>query len=197
MAEDVEGLTSPVRVRYFSGMLLTAEDFETDQTYHRYKRMLHNRYLHGAGVVWGLEVSVSGAGAITVEPGLAVDSFGREIVVPEPATAQLPDPPGDLLRVCLEYDEVETDPEPAPNVAADGAQASRIREGYRIHVIPMTSEGEDGSEDEDGCVVLATIRASSGSFRVDVAGRSMLQGPSALHRLIEGLSHRSAELEEP
>jgi len=35
------------RPRFFSGELLTAEDFQQDQDYFRGKSRLHNRYLHG------------------------------------------------------------------------------------------------------------------------------------------------------
>ena len=64
------------RVRFFEGQLLTARDLEAEQTYQMEKRRLHNRMLHGVGVVDGLAVSVEdlpSAPAI-VSPGLALDS---------------------------------------------------------------------------------------------------------------------------
>ena len=62
------------RVRYFPGQLLSAADFETEQSYLRAKRRLHNRWLHGWGVVGGLTVSVGpnhavGSGKLTTTSG--------------------------------------------------------------------------------------------------------------------------------
>ncbi|MBV9110497.1 MAG: hypothetical protein JO306_13890, partial [Gemmatimonadetes bacterium] len=70
--------------RYHFGMLLGVDDFETEQAYHRGKGRLHNAWLHGEGVVWGLAVDLPAAGAklrgeIRVNPGLALDAAGREL----------------------------------------------------------------------------------------------------------------------
>ena len=46
------------RVRYFDGMLLSTADFQAEQQYLREKRKMHNRCLHGFGVVCGLDVSM-------------------------------------------------------------------------------------------------------------------------------------------
>jgi hypothetical protein len=62
------------------GMLLGVADFEAQQAYHRGKSRLHNAWLHGAGVVWGLGVSVDkDANEIRVAPGLALDGAGHEL----------------------------------------------------------------------------------------------------------------------
>lgn len=79
------------RVNYFNGMLLTEEDFVDEQTYLREKLKLHNR-LHGAGVMWGLELRKDcvrvGSGdrerkitKIFIGGGVALDCAGNEIVV--------------------------------------------------------------------------------------------------------------------
>jgi hypothetical protein len=60
------------RNRFFSGKLLTAEDFALEQEYVRERLKRHNRYLHGFGVVFGLEVSRNRK-AIVISPGLAID----------------------------------------------------------------------------------------------------------------------------
>ena len=44
------------RPRFFAGQLLTEQDLNRLQTYVIEKNRLHNRYLHGWGVVCGLEV---------------------------------------------------------------------------------------------------------------------------------------------
>ncbi len=64
---------------YHFGMLLGVGDLETDQGYHRGKSWLHQSWLHGQGVVWGLDVTVDPEHReIRVAPGLAVTASGRE-----------------------------------------------------------------------------------------------------------------------
>ncbi len=46
------------RSRFFTGQVLTADDLQREQDYHRDKARLHNRFLHGWGVVAGLMVSI-------------------------------------------------------------------------------------------------------------------------------------------
>lgn len=70
------------RPRFFDGKLLTAADLKLEQEFHREKSQLHNRSLHGFGIVSGLKVIVD-AGKILVQPGLALDCEGNELVVSE------------------------------------------------------------------------------------------------------------------
>ncbi len=67
-------------LRYHFGMLLGVDDFETEQAYHRAKMRLHNAWLHGEGVIWGLGVRFDQpAGEVRVTPGLALDAAGHEL----------------------------------------------------------------------------------------------------------------------
>lgn len=78
-------------LRYHFGMLLGVDDFETDQAYHRGKIRLHNAWLHGQGVVWGLAVRIDrDAGELEVFPGLALDGAGRELHLTDKACLSLP-----------------------------------------------------------------------------------------------------------
>lgn len=45
-----------MRLRYFYGQMLAAQDLQTEQDYFREKLKLHNRCLHGYGTVCGLKV---------------------------------------------------------------------------------------------------------------------------------------------
>lgn len=101
-------MTEFERPRYFAGKLITAEDFELEQRYHIEKRWLLNRMLEGAGIVSGLGVVPSEQGTVTVEPGLALDPLGREILVTEPQQLAIPDCV-EPLSICLLYREIETD----------------------------------------------------------------------------------------
>lgn len=68
-------------LRVSQGMLLGVEDFRVMLGNPRGKHMLHQSWLHGSGVVWGLGVQRHGHYGLTVSPGLAVDGHGREVVL--------------------------------------------------------------------------------------------------------------------
>lgn len=117
------------RPHYFTGRLLTAEDFRAEQDYHVGKRRLLNRALHGAGIVQGLEAALVG-GDVRVEAGLALDCTGREIVVPEAVTIALPRAATERFLV-LAYEEHGDDY--APVVSPRATEEARwIVEGYRL-----------------------------------------------------------------
>ena len=101
-------MTGFERPRYFAGKMITADDFELEQGYHIEKRWLLNRMFHGAGVVSGLGVVAGGQSTVTVAPGFALDTHGREIVVCEPQQLAIPDC-AEPVSICLLYAEVETD----------------------------------------------------------------------------------------
>lgn len=70
------------RGKYFHGMLMTDRDFTEEQRYHVEKMKLHNRMLHGWGVVRGLGMKPnSDKNSIIIDPGLALDCSGNEIFV--------------------------------------------------------------------------------------------------------------------
>ena len=79
------------RARYFHGMLMTDRDFTEEQIYLNEKRKLLNQTLHGWGVVCGLKVkpTTTPGPNIVVEPGLALDCHGNEILVCEEQTIDL------------------------------------------------------------------------------------------------------------
>ena len=78
-------LASLERPRYFSGQLLTEAELNSEQAYVHAKNRLHNRFLHGWGVVCGLQVICHAecAGWVTVKPGYALDPCGNDIIVPQ------------------------------------------------------------------------------------------------------------------
>jgi hypothetical protein len=74
------------RNHYFTGKLLEARDFVDEQDFHLGKQRRHNQRLHGSGTVCGLKVVQHPNPAcrdryVVVEPGVAIDCCGREIVV--------------------------------------------------------------------------------------------------------------------
>jgi hypothetical protein len=89
----LQGLPSPVRNNFFYGMLLNEAVLRKDQRYFDGKRWLLNRIGIGKGVLAGLDFDVFPAAIdgknpeksnwqIEIDAGVALDGFGREIVVP-------------------------------------------------------------------------------------------------------------------
>jgi hypothetical protein len=74
---------------------MRARDFEADTRYLLDRHRLHNRLLHGWGIVCGLEVRHHPDDScrddwIEIDPGLAIDCYGREIVLTEKVRWKLP-----------------------------------------------------------------------------------------------------------
>lgn len=83
-----------VRPYYALGVLLGAEDFTDEQSYHRGRLARALAYLHGSGTVAGLAVVVepetpAQEERLLVQPGLAVDRLGRLIEVTQPLCIRL------------------------------------------------------------------------------------------------------------
>jgi hypothetical protein len=74
-------LREPRRNKYFYGKRMDVQHFQMEQDYGKLKQWLLNRLTLGKGVLCGLRVSVSG-GRVCVDPGVAIDGLGREIIVP-------------------------------------------------------------------------------------------------------------------
>jgi hypothetical protein len=121
------------RVRYFSGQVLSAEDFSAEQEYFLEKHRLHNRTLHGAGVISGLAVSRQ-KDSVTVQPGLGLNCQGEEICVCGPVELAFPGA-GEMAYLLLSYAEKMTDPVPAPG-EGENMQFSRIEESLKLTFEP-------------------------------------------------------------
>jgi hypothetical protein len=76
------GLECLCRPRFFAGQLLSEEDLRALDHYIIEKNRLHNRYLHGSGVVCGLQVICHECkGWVTIKSGYAIDPCGNDIIV--------------------------------------------------------------------------------------------------------------------
>src|SRR4051794_30150351 len=74
------------RMNYYNHQFLRQGDFLAEQKYHLSMRRLHNSALHTPGILNGLDVTPAGGGsatAVLVKSGVAMDSAGREIVLPD------------------------------------------------------------------------------------------------------------------
>jgi|HubBroStandDraft_6_1064221.scaffolds.fasta_scaffold26076_2 hypothetical protein len=76
------GLQCLCRPRFFAGQLLTDDDLSLLNSYIVEKNKLHNRYLHGWGVVCGMEVTCNPCNnRVTVKSGYALSPCGEDIIV--------------------------------------------------------------------------------------------------------------------
>lgn len=73
---------SGLRNQYFEGKRLTADSLRVEQSYAIERRRLLNRAVHGWGVVYGyaLMPDPQDDGQLRIEPGLALDECGRELL---------------------------------------------------------------------------------------------------------------------
>jgi len=154
------------RNKYFSGELLSAEDFQEEQDYLINMRRLHNRYLHGYGVVTGLEISISDdhPGMLEVASGFAIDARGNEVVLPE--TQYVPFPSGGK-KACLviAFAERETDFVPVQTSEGEEMVATRVEEYAELKLEAMRAGEEEACCDEG--IVLARLKKRGGVWRLD------------------------------
>jgi hypothetical protein len=79
------------RIRFFDGQRLFAADLQELEQFNREMRWLHNQSLHQPGVASGYAVTGDRDGRqVTIQPGYAIDSAGREIVLTQPQVLQVP-----------------------------------------------------------------------------------------------------------
>ena len=91
------------RPRFFAGQVLTADDLNRLDYYIRAKNRLHNRQLHGWGVVNGLEVACDPCGkGVVVGCGYALSPCGDDIVVCEPVLVDV----CALIKACREAERL-------------------------------------------------------------------------------------------
>ena len=149
-------LAAPRRNRYYYGKLLDVSHMKTEQDYGKLKRWMMNRLSVGEGVLCGLDVSVRD-GKVCVSGGVAIDSFGREIIVPATYCIdpwKLPDECGNpvkeldrngrhliQLRVC--YRECLTDNAPVQVSDCNSAcacEAGTTIESFQFQIIEGAPE---------------------------------------------------------
>jgi len=143
------------RNNYFLGKVLTTDDLHAEQEYVNEKQRLLNRLIHGVGVLCGLTVRTQQGSRLTITAGVALDSCGREIVVPHDVTIDLtehlPRRDGETTAyVWLQYAECGVDPVPTVGSADDAEEVtySRIKESYHIGV--EWDHTDDRAPDDQG-----------------------------------------------
>ena len=130
------------RNRYYVGKLLTSADFQAEQTYAGNKRRFLNEMLFGQGIVCGLGVYALDDVSLMVESGVALDSWGRELVLDNSIVRKLSTIEGfdtletDCVSLCLRYDEKPEQPVYTVNRRdQEEYEMNRLREGVSLVLV--------------------------------------------------------------
>lgn len=156
------------RLNYFDHQFLRAPDFNDEQKYHLSMRRLHNSLLHSWGIVQGLTVTVPAGGtgtAVTISAGVAIDSLGREIVLPTATSLELGGVAANAVAfITIAYHEEQSD----PTTEAGGQGNTRWTE------LPTPVFSVTPPSDASVNLILGKVpRTATGLGTVDPSGRKL------------------------
>ncbi len=133
------------------GKMLTSSDFMTEQMYFNNKRKFINSIMFGTGVACGMSVFNLDDLSIMIESGVAIDGYGREIVIDKAVVKKLSSIDGfenlesDNVSLCVKYKEEAVHPVYAVNKNSslqteraeysEGYEYNRISEGYELFLV--------------------------------------------------------------
>jgi hypothetical protein len=134
------------RNTWWDGKVMRARDFAADTEYLLDHHRLHNRLLHGWGIVCGLQVErhprpECAQAWVLVTSGLALDCHGRELVLTCDVPFELPDRDEPYL-LCARFKEEKV--EPVPALYAEGIcdphhhEFNRYRDGVSLVAADVT-----------------------------------------------------------
>lgn len=142
------------RLNYYQRQFLNAQDFRDEQSYHRGMRRRHNVGPHTWGIVVGLELIEKPREGdaqfvdIWLQPGMAIDGYGREILVlqPQKLDAVAFDSFADLFHREVWIGFVEQKTKSSGNgferCDKSGDEFSRLRETFEIVIEPKSPTHE-------------------------------------------------------
>jgi hypothetical protein len=160
-SQNNSNLTEFEKVKYFSGQLLLPEDFKDEQDYINNKRHLINKLVNGSGVVCGLGIDwLNSAKAkdtmkvpivqgkdniykikIRIQKGVAIDYYGKEIVVDEEKDKEVTFDKSFLdetkhigLAISRDDQESRIVPNYLNSTTENKPDNSRIKEQYKIEL---------------------------------------------------------------
>jgi hypothetical protein len=165
------------RNRFYYGKLMDVRHWTIEQEYGIEVRQMLSRLGLGCGVLCGLGVSIAADGGVWIEPGVAIDGRGREIVVterfclqhPEQPTDCLGHPDGDPVRegevtIGLCYHECLTEPAPAIACGCDTVERCEpgmIEERFAVCV----TRGAPGAREPFPCDAIFPTKPPAGFDR--------------------------------
>ncbi|NLV86817.1 MAG: hypothetical protein GX025_06330, partial [Clostridiales bacterium] len=163
------------RNRYYVGKLLTSADFQVEQVYGSQKRRFINEMMFGGGIVCGLGVYSLDDLSIMIESGLALDFWGREIVVENSVMKKLSAIDGfeelqtNRAVLCLKYDEQAVHPVYAVSAGnqGEGYEHNRIREGYSLCLFDRAALPENSLD--FSAFISTSVLYEDSDFRVSLS----------------------------
>lgn len=169
----VDTLDPLERLNYFNGQRLEAKDLRVEQEYHIRVRRQLNQALYTPGVATGLEVSPSAnAHAVIVSPGVALDVFGRDVIMLEPtevAVCGLPNTNpawvyGNFLYIRYEEEEIA--------VTNDGCTSGKNQLAWggptRIRAVPVLAFADAWPNESEGPIILTQVELDASCAVVHV-----------------------------
>jgi hypothetical protein len=160
--DPIESGGPPERVNYATGVLLDAQDFIDEQSYHRGRLAALAKAVGGFGTISGLRVAPPAAAdpelELRVDPGIAIDRFGRLVQIDTPQCirlarwfdltdtqrlrAAMPDPKAVVVDVFVSAAAVARGKTPAfangPFDALDAVVPSRVAEAAQLDLVLRT-----------------------------------------------------------
>lgn len=135
------------RLRPFEGLALTAQDLVDEQLYHRKSLQRHALFMHGHGIVQGLQTEIEQRReryVATIQGGYGLTAQGQGVLLAEPAAVPL-EVPGQDGEYMLWLFHVEAPDETSARPVFDTHEVrpSRTRESAAVRLHPV---GEDHSD---------------------------------------------------
>ncbi len=147
------------RLRAFEGLCLTAKDLQDEQTYHRRNLQRHVLYMHGHGIVQGLQVEIEQRKdryVAVIQAGYGVTRIGQGVLLGEAVAVPLevPRQDGEYMLWLFHVEGVDESDSRNKFDTAE-TEAARIKEvcAPRLHAI---------DEDQPDAVALTRINVRLG-----------------------------------
>jgi hypothetical protein len=148
-----------VRLNAYEGLCLTADDLLTEQLYHRRTLHRHSLFLHGYGIVQGLQVELEQRKrryTAVIKSGYGITRAGQGVQLQSDVVVPLEVPKQDGEYILWLFHVEKADPESSrPVYDTDQARESRVVESCAPRLHAADEEYEDG-------VALCRIRVRVG-----------------------------------
>ena len=135
------------RLRPFEGLCLTADDLVDEQTYHRSNNHRHNLFMHGHGIVQGLQVEISQARkkySAVIEAGFGVTQMGQGVLLADAVKVPLEVPKKDgEYMLWLFHVEAPLEDDSRPVFDTSDSKSSRVEESVAPRLHPIDENQAD------------------------------------------------------
>jgi hypothetical protein len=135
------------RMNPFEGLCLTTSDLQDEQAYHRRTLHRHSLFMHGFGVVQGLQVELEQKKkkyAAIIKAGYGITREGQGVQLPQDVAVPLEVPKSDGEYVLWLFHVERPDPESARPVFDTGEKKeARIVESVVPRLLPAEEEHQD------------------------------------------------------